>query len=306
MPPHVFAIDGRQLSYARFAQATRALELLEYRSVELSPELFNEGPLGGLVTEPAALAAAAGEVLEGASSSVEAGSLILPEGWLRVVFAETGDLPRSAKARDEVLRWQLRRLVPYRVEDLRLNAIAVRPLREGGSGRRLLLGFAMEHLLSHLEEAFAENGVRIGQVSNQSLALLSGLQGALQGLELGAFVHVQDDAYTLVATRHGEPVVHRFKAVNGTLPAEAQEGLVRRDLRLTRVFLADQVDTELQRMILVCPRSQEGGWRGWLEEIFEIGVGTLSEAWEVGAGATDGVEAAELGPMFGAARREAR
>ena len=81
---------------------------------------------------------------------------------------------------------------------------------------------------------------------------------------------------------------------------------MRRDLRLTRVFLGEQVDAELGRIILVCPRRWEEAWKDWLGEIFEVDVSTLSADWEIGAGAAEGVESVELGPMFGAAGREAR
>ena len=33
-------------------------------------------------------------------------------------FIETAELPKAAQLRDEVLRWKLKRLVPFRVEDL--------------------------------------------------------------------------------------------------------------------------------------------------------------------------------------------
>ena len=306
MPPHVFSIDGRHLSYGRFAPAHRALELLEHRRVELPEDLLKEGPLGGVIAEPADLVRAIGELLEGISSTVDRASLILPDSWLRVAFAKMGDLPRSAAERDDVLRWQLKRLVPFRVEDLRLNAVEVQPLEDQEERCRVMLGFAMEHLLSHLEQAFGENGVRIGQISNRSLALLAGLRDTLRGVELGAFLYVESDAYTLVAARHGEPAVHRFKVVSGSLAADAREDLVRRDLRLTRAFLSEQIEKEIGRMVLVCPREWEESWRRWLEDVFEVAVNTLSSEWDIEASAANGAGAVELAPMFGAARRKVR
>ena len=204
-----------------------------------------------------------------------------------------------------MLRWKLRRLVPFRVEDLRVAAAEVTPLAGQEEPRRVLLGFADEHLLAQLEEAFERAGVRLGQIASASLSLVAALDAAA-GDDLTALVLVGDDDYALVFVRGGEPVLHRYKGAIGAAGIDPR-GVVR-DLRLTRNFLEEHFPgVRLARAVLAAPPELEPLWLDRLTE-------GLGEAAEPLDGRhlpplqleTPGlpVPPRELAPMMGAARRE--
>ena len=269
VPPHVFALDGERLRYAHLPRQGDTYRFRSYRQTPLAADAFQSGPLGGPPRDPRGFAdkvAALVRAVKENGTAIKAASLVVPDGWLRVVFTESGDLPRSAAAIDEVLRWKLRRLVPFRVDDLRLNATEVLPLVGQEEPRRLLLGFAAEALLSQLEEAFAAAGVRLGLITNASLALASALDGPARGgvadrTELSGLVLADAASYTLVFRRAGEPVLHRFKAFATSLPDDARSGLVERDLRLTRNFLDEHFPGEPHgQLVLVAPAELEPLW----------------------------------------------
>ncbi len=307
VPPGVFAIDERRLRFGRFARTEQRVDLQQYFSVELPAEIFHEGPLGGPLHEPGALDGPLRQLLERIAGVVEEASLVLPDEWLRVSFAESEDLPSSASQRAEVMRFKLRRLVPFRVEDLRVRGTEVAALETQSAPRRLLLGFGIELLLRQLEDAFRARGVRIGHISNQSLSIVPALKKALAGAMLGAVVYVTHNGYSLVFTRHGEPTLHRFKPLEGA-PASLDDGRhVRRDLMLTREFLNDQIRTPGPSLIvLVGPREAEAAWREWLEEVFEVPVKLLADEWPFLEKQVAGVPVHEIVPMLGAACREVR
>ncbi|MEE8137578.1 MAG: hypothetical protein V3T81_01700 [Thermoanaerobaculia bacterium] len=304
MPPHVFAVDREQLRYGRFVRSAQGFEVEEYRVVGLPPDLLGGGPLGGAMRDPLLLRAPLRDLMAQISTPVKEASLVLPDAWLRLTFAESDELPRAAEQRQEILRWKLRRLVPFRVEDLRLDGLQVRRLAHQEQARRILLGFAIELLVRQLEEAFGAVGVHIGQISNQSLSLLEAVRDALRDVELGAVVLVSGEGYSLVFSLRSEPVLHRFKPVSPSLAEETSERLVVRDLRLTRGFLGEQIPgARLGRILLVCPGESASAWIGWLERAFELPA--FAVGWEhlPVAGRPASAPLEEAAPLIGAARR---
>lgn len=311
VPPHVFALDAERLRYAAFERSNGEAELRDYRSVDLAPDTFLPGQLGGSLREASLLEQAIERLLGEVEGPVAEGSLVVPDAWARIGFAETGDLPRSAKARDEVLRWKLRRLVPYRVEDLRVRYLEVPALSGQEEPHRVLCLFLLDALFGQIEAAFGVHGVRLGSISNETLSLLEAVDGALVNLDLAGVVHRTRDGYSLVFTRDGRPVIYRHKSIGRTGVAGGSAVQIQRDLRLTRKYLQDHVEGALLRRILIAtPDDETEPWARWLQEIFEVPVTPVSagplSTGAVGPGgvpAGSAVPTEEVAPLVGAACR---
>lgn len=304
MPPHVFGIDGEALWHVAFERDGDRFALVDHARVELAEDTFHDGPLGGPVRNLGALGDALSGLLADLRAPIDSASLVLPDAWMRVSFAEVGELPSDPSGREEALRWKLKRLVPYRVDELRLRDVAVAPLPDQDDPGRVLLGFALETLLRQLEELFLEHKVRIGQISNASLSLLSALEFAAGDAELVGYCLVDEDGYAMVFVRRGEPVLHRFKGLAGVKSASAYEHLVSRDLRLTRLFLDQHLGAgSLERVLLVAPVEAEAWWLQALET--GLGVEPLAVTWQLLplAGELPAMPWERIAPMFGAASR---
>jgi hypothetical protein len=310
VPPHVFDLTERRLRYGQFVRAGAGFRFRAYRAVPLPPDAFHSGPLGGPLRDPRAFQALLAGLMKEIPGVREA-SLVIPDAWLRVTFTESGELPRTAAAKDDVLRWKLKRLVPFRVDELRIGAEEVEPLPDQNAEepRRLLLGFAVEHLLAQLEEAFASVSVRLGQITNTSLALISALGEEGPDPAFWALVVVEEAGYTLAFVHGSETILHRFKAFTGSLPEAARASLVTRDLKLTKNFLDEHFPgADLSRVLLAAPEALEPIWVDRLSE----GLGTAAtplSARELPPLQVDvalGAQPAwrEVAPMLGAARRE--
>ena len=327
VPPHVFSIDERRIAYGQFVRLPAGFRFRAFRAALLPPETFHVGLLGGPLRDPRAFGEQLAEFLRQLPGPVEDASLVVPESWLRVSFTEITEIPRAGEQRDEVLRWKLKRLVPFRVDELRIGAVEVTPLPGQEEPRRTLLGFALEQLLAQLEDAFANAGIRLGQITSVSLALIAALDEERLAAEIpplrpapapggptvlgagerfGALALVEPAGYTLAFVRGGEPVLHRFKAVSPTLPPEAWAGLVSRDLRLTRNFLDEHFPgSTLAWVLLSAPPELESAWLARLAD----GLGTAARPLDGRHLPPLQIEEAaapwrEMAPLLGAARRE--
>ncbi len=314
-PPHAFALDGERLRYGAFAREGGGYRFREYHVEELPPASFQQGPLGGPFRDPAVADAALGRLLERLAGPVKEASLVVPDAWLRMVFAESGDLPAAARERDDVLRWKLKRLVPFRVEELRIDAVEVTRLPGQEEPRRLLIGFAAEALVAQLEAAFARAGVRLGRIVNTSLAVAAALDVA-DGDGLTALVVAETadgggdrqigGGYSLAVLAGDEVMLHRYKGLAAGLPAAARGDFVRRDLALTRNFLAENAPgSRVTRAYFSGPGDADPAWLTWLEEGLGAPADLLGgDHLPPVAGASPNLPWHEVAPMLGAVHQE--
>jgi hypothetical protein len=304
-PPHVFAIDGVQLRYGCFERTPAGWSLQAGRSEDLSEELFASGPLGGPLHEVRPFWEVPQAFVDTLPEGIRAASLVLPDTWLRLIFLESAELPRRPSAQEDVLRFKLKRKVPFGVEELRLSATQVTPFPGQAEPLRLMVGFAIETLAAQLEESFAGVGIHLGQVTNSTLALLSGVEDAIDPDELALVVMAEHDYYTVSYLKDGEPVLYRFKAVG---EENLEGGAVRRDLRLTTAFIREHLpQSQVARALVATPQDEEQRWLEWIAEELDMTPDVLgNEHFEMDTDLRDAAPVVDLSTaqMLGAAAIE--
>jgi len=293
LPPAAFALQRRELAFASFspAAATGDRALLESQGLPLPEGLFGPGPLGVPVGDRASLAGAVRLLAGRLGRAPKEAALVLPDAWVRGLMLEAAELPEDPAARLEVLRFRLKRLVPFRVEDLRVEAAMLdrgdeadgtaatngngAEREKGGFARRAFATFANETLLSTVEGAFADAGIRIGWISGATAALHAGLAATLVpaaetsagAASLLGLAHVDSDGFTLVVSRAGEPVAWRQKSFTEGLADADRERLLTAELRLTRTYLeARAVGGKMGAVFLAAPQAVEAFWMRVLSE----------------------------------------
>lgn len=304
-PSDVFALDSRELRYASLQRGAQGYTLEGYRWQELPPETFQEGALGGTLRAPGDLQKLLAGFVSRSSAPIKAASLVLPDDWLRLTFSEFTELPRKSAEIEDVLRWKLKRLVPFAIEDLRISATEVSPVPGQAEPRRLMLGFGLENQLAQIEASFAAVGIEIGSITNTTLALLSSLEPAVGPEDLAALVSTDGETYTLSFFRAGEPLIYRFKALTEEMPADARQHNVLRDLRVTGSFMREHFpQLPLQRVFLAAPPEIEHDWIRWIESELAIAPEPLTFDHFPMAHGNVGTAWLETAPLLGAARLE--
>lgn len=320
MPPYVFAVRRRELRFAAFSRPPAGgsgLELAEFHSLPLADGLFGSGPLGVPVGESEALAASVRMLVARSAKPVREATVVLPDAWARSMVLELGELPEEPAARLEVLRFRVKRMVPYRVEDLRIEAVPIGAIgamgtseagaaaAAAGDSAHCLVTLANAAVCTMIEDGFARGGIRVGQLSG---ATLSTLQPLLRGdLEAGLFglALVDADGFNLVLVRAGVPVVWRQKGFTEGLSDADRSRLLTSELRLTRTLLAERFPGEaLAALFLAAPRAVEPFWL----QVLALGLDchpTRLRVEHLGLSAEGFGDAfSELAPLAGAASRE--
>jgi hypothetical protein len=272
-PPHVFEVDSTLLRYAAFERSGGGLELARTAEAQLPVETFQPGPLGGPLRGRESFDRALDEVLPRADGSSRAAatpaeaSLVLPDRWLRLLFTEL-ESELGSKLDDDVLRFKLKRLVPFRVDELRMRASVV-PAFPGQEGARLFYAFGIEQLMRDLEAAFQSHGVRIGQIASRTLYLVSLLRGSsLGGLLL---VNLESDGYSLSYIADSVPYVFRYRAASVDLADDGQAAQVTQDLRILLGFIAEHLPSRGVEEAIVCgPPDAARSWVDLLRRRFEL------------------------------------
>ena len=108
--------------------------------------------------------------------------------------------------------------------------------------------------------------------------------------------------YSLTFTQHGEPLLHRFRALDTEMGEEASGKLVLRDLKLTQTFLSEQLPgRELSRVLLLSELGRQRFWLDSLERGLEQYPVALGREQLPLRGQLPDVSPALLAPMLGAA-----
>lgn len=307
VPPHAFALGRRALRYGLFARprGAAALELRELQSAGLGEGVVGGGPLGAPLADPEAFGQALDALLARLAGKVERASLVLPDAWARALVVELGGLPETEPQRSEVLRFRLKRLVPFRVDELRVAAAPLAPVPGQEEPLRALVTFASEALLAAFERSFAARGIEIGQITGSAQALLGalGFRDRLSGLLATALV--QPEGFVLVFARDGEPLLWRQKSFTEGLADADRARLLAAELRLTRTFLGERLgESGIPAALLAAPAEVTPFWRSVLAEGLGCEPATLSLAHLPVEGEGAGLAAVELAPLVGAACRE--
>jgi type IV pilus assembly protein PilM len=305
VPPHAFAVDARRLAFAAFRRERGGLAVREYQSVPLPPGVFGPGPLGAPLGDPDGLARALDALLSRLAAKPRHASLVLPDAWARALVVELGELPERPDLRLEILRFRLRKLVPFRVDELRLAAAPIVPVADQEDPVRALVLFAADSVCAALEGACRARGVRIGQVTNATLARLEALAAAGRLGGLVALASVEGGGFTVVFAREGEPVLWRQKGFTEELGETERAAILAAELRLTRTFLAERLGgVEPAAVYLDAAPAVVPYWTSILAEGLERPVVTLAADHLPLAGELPESDPGELAALAGSAVRQ--
>jgi len=184
-------------------------------------------------------------------------SLVLPDACARVILLDLATVPRGHRQLNQVVRWQVRKRVPFPLDNARLSMQRF-PLPEGGERVAVVLG--MERILAQYEQVAEALGLKPGLVdlatfnmANQCLLPAAAREEAEAG-DI-AVLNVADEEFSILILRRRVPLFYRSKPLLHHPDREPDACLrdVHRELITSAAYYHERLDG-----------AQEGLRRAWL------------------------------------------
>lgn len=289
-PVHAFALGEDVLLYGRANRQRNALERVI--SAPLPQPWFRLGPVGVLAIEREALAAVAREVVTRLDRMPRKASLVIPNTWVRSVVLGVGPLPSRREQAEEVLRWRLKKLLPCRPEEVRLDYLPT------PASDQVLVALALDKPLTAVGEVFDSLGIDLGRIEPAAwaLAALMPANGCPQLL-----VTADSRSLGLVLSSGGRPVLTRHKALPGD--EELAEPFVVRELGRTLEYVQQQgMNGSLSVWLVTGSDRLAAAVQNWSEERANVTLSLLDQP--VGDVQAPGLDRRHLWPLLGTVRPE--
>jgi type IV pilus assembly protein PilM len=168
------------------------------------------------VNDAAALAATIKSALQKVAPRARRVALVLPDSAAKVSLIRFDKVPARWADLDQLIRWQIRKTAPFRIEDAQVDWFAGTAV--AGGGREFVVTVARRDVVESFERACDAAGVHAGLVGIASFSLINA-QLAAAGPQASDWllVHVASDYVTLAVVRGSDLVFFR----NRTVGAEA-------------------------------------------------------------------------------------
>lgn len=216
-PPVAVEIDRGRLTLVRVKPKRRARPLLEAFRIQAAPE-----PAAGTsvfkphLGTPDEMARQARELFEQSGTKPGKLSLILPDNLAKVSIVSLPERPASRKQLGEMLRFKLRRSVPFKLEEAVISSWA---LPGAGPEFHVLVAVMMRNVVEQYEAAFTAAGARPGLVDLCTPSLFNlaraDIAKAVAGGSDAALLNCTRSYFTLLIVRADRVVFYRCKTYAG-------------------------------------------------------------------------------------------
>lgn len=217
-PPAAVEISARRVSIVALAWQGTACMVTGQASELLPPGAVTPALNAVNVHDPAALAAAVKAALDRITPRPKRVALLLPDSVAKVSLVRFDKVPSKAQDLEQLIRWQVRKGAPFRVEDAQVSWIEGTVPADGG--REYLVLVARRDIVESYERACEAAGVHAGIVDIVSTNLVNAVLAVDPVLAAGDWllVHTAPDYSTIIVVRNGQAIFFRNRPSEGLPP----------------------------------------------------------------------------------------
>ena len=245
---------------------SHAMESLPAGTIEPSLNAAN-------IADPKAVADALGRVFDRLGARPRRVALAIPDSVAKVSLLRFEKVPERPQDLDELVRWQMRKAAPFRVEDAQLSHVP--GLQAADGSKEFLVVMARKDIVREYEQACEEAGAQAGVVDlttfNVINAVLAGQNSAPLNDADWLLVHVTQEDATMAILRGHDLVFFRNRAADG-------EGSLADMVHQTAMYYEDRLSGGgFNRVVLAgagAPGAQAGQDTDYLRRALEQRLGT--------------------------------
>lgn len=251
-------ISSRRVTVVRARKERRGIRCLGHGSVELSEGAVQSSLLKCVVIQRAEVLTALKRAVAEAGVKGGRAALTLPDIAGRVTLLSVAGLPRSHAQAEELIRFRLKRTLPFKPEDVAVSFQRLTPTAEGD---QVITVMAMRSVIEQHEGLLAEAGLRPGLVSFSTLELANLLRAELTALGAAdtsgpgdsALLNCEPEYSTLALFRRGEIMFFRCKIhmVGEEADVAGRLRSLRRELTTSLSYYAEKLGGRLPVPALV-------------------------------------------------------
>ena len=181
-------------------------------------------------------------------------SMVIPDHLARVALLSFDELPRTRREVIEMVRWKMKKAVPFKVEESTVD-YQVLPRAEGGY--TLLSVLIPTSILEEHESLLAGQNIRVGLIDLSTFSLVH-LYRSVVDAEVPAdgefmLLNATGTFFTVMIFRAGVPIFYRCKtfAFGGVDDPESNHRLIHREVQASLLYYQERLGgTTLSRVYM--------------------------------------------------------
>ncbi|HTB93447.1 MAG TPA: hypothetical protein VK728_11495 [Candidatus Sulfotelmatobacter sp.] len=253
-----------QVSGARF---TRAGSLEGFAVEPLPPGALSPSAIESNIANPIAVKAAVSAVFNTLKMKNEDAALLVPDPVIRVFVQHFDEFPRSAEEAIPMLRWKLKKSVPFEVDETLLSYMRQPPR---GEGVDVVTAIARLRIIKEYEALLEPQSLRAGVVLSSTLAAISLLEDSRPTL----LARLSGTSLTTAIVREGVLAGYRCTELPATA-AEITPNMLLEEVYPLAAYYQDTWQEGIQAVRVAGLRRRLPEFVRPLQEEFKCDVGSL-------------------------------
>lgn len=221
------------------------------------------------ISDPRTAGAALRRVFERMGIRPRRVALAIPDSVAKVSLLKFEKVPARARDLDELIRWQVRKAAPFRIEDAQLTYIP--GLKAADGSTEFLVVMARKDIVREYELVCEEAGAEAGIVDLATFNVINAVLAGSPPVDDWLLVHVTHDDATMAILRGSDVVFFRNRVADG------EAGLADM-VHQTAMYYEDRLSgSGFSRVVLAgggSPAAQSGQDADYLRRALEQRLGT--------------------------------